>query len=199
MAETVNQETNGTAAETQENEQRTFTQAEMNAIIQDRLTRERGKYADYEALKAKAAKFDAAEEAGKTELQKANEKADALQKQVDAFTKAEQLRTVRQKVSAATGVPAELLSGDTEETCTAQANAILKFAKPNRLSAVKDGGEHGARGGTESDGGSGVRRFKPVFENLILFTKGKKSYGTHKSGTLGNSGRREASQPACYP
>ena len=55
MAETVNQETNGTAAETQENEQRTFTQAEMNAIIQDRLTRERGKYADYEALKAKAA------------------------------------------------------------------------------------------------------------------------------------------------
>ena len=37
MAETVNQETNGTAAETQENEQRTFTQAEMNAIIQDRL------------------------------------------------------------------------------------------------------------------------------------------------------------------
>lgn len=100
MAETVNQETNGTAAETQENEQRTFTQAEMNAIIQDRLTRERSKYADYEALKAKAEKFDEAEEAGKTELQKANEKADALQKQVDAFTKAEQLRTVRQKVSA---------------------------------------------------------------------------------------------------
>ena len=63
MAETVNQETNGTAAETQEKEQRTFTQAEMNAIIQDRLTRERGKYADYEALKAKAAKFDEAEEA----------------------------------------------------------------------------------------------------------------------------------------
>ncbi|MFR8900877.1 hypothetical protein [Hominenteromicrobium sp.] len=71
MAETVNQETNGTAAETQENEQRTFTQAEMNAIIQDRLTRERGKYADYETLKVKAAKFNEAEEAGKTELQKA--------------------------------------------------------------------------------------------------------------------------------
>ena len=40
MAETVNQETNGTAAETQENEQRTFTQAEMNAIIHLRLLRE---------------------------------------------------------------------------------------------------------------------------------------------------------------
>ena len=65
---------------------------------------------------------------------------------MDAFKNAEQLRTVRQKVSAATGVPAELLSGDTEETCTAQANAILKFAKPSGYPAVKDGG------GTESDG-----------------------------------------------
>lgn len=141
MAETVNQETNGTAAETQENEQRTFTQAEMNAIIQDRLTRERGKYADYEALKAKAAKFDAAEEAGKTELQKANEKADALQKQVDAFTKAEQLRTVREKVSKETGVPAELLFGESEEVCKAQAKAILDYARPGTYPTVKDGGE----------------------------------------------------------
>ena len=152
MAETVNQETNGTAAETQENEQRTFTQAEMNAIIQDRLTRERGKYADYEALKAKAAKFDEAEEAGKTELQKANEKADALQKQVDAFKNAEQLRTVREKVSKETGVPAELLFGESEEVCKAQAKAILDYARPGTYPTVKDGGEHGARGGTESDG-----------------------------------------------
>ena len=41
--------------------------AEMNAIISDRLTRERSKYADYDDLKAKAAQFDAAQEAGKTE------------------------------------------------------------------------------------------------------------------------------------
>ena len=65
-----------------------------------------------------------------------------MQKQVDAFTKAEQLRTVRQKVSAATGVPAELLSGDTEEACTAQAQAALKFAKKNEYSypVLRDGG-----------------------------------------------------------
>ena len=141
MAETVNQETNGTAAETQENEQRTFTQAEMNAIIQDRLTRERGKYADYEALKAKAAKFDEAEEAGKTDLQKANEQVATLQKQVDAFTKAEQLRTVREKVSKETGVPSELLFGESEEVCKAQAKAILDYACPGTYPTVKDGGE----------------------------------------------------------
>ena len=42
MNETVNQETNGTAAAQQE--PRTFTQDEVNAIVADRLTRERAKY-----------------------------------------------------------------------------------------------------------------------------------------------------------
>lgn len=138
MAETVNQET-PPAAEGQQTE-RTFTQTEMNAIISDRLTRERSKYADYDDLKAKAQQFDAAQEAGKTELQKANEKAAKLQQQLDALNSANTLREVRAKVSAATGVPADLLSGDTEEACTAQAQAILKFAKPGYPS-VRDGGD----------------------------------------------------------
>ena len=130
MAETVHQEPTTPAAEGQQPE-RTFTQAEMNAIISDRLSRERSKYADYDDLKAKAQQFEAAQEAGKTELQKANEKAAKLQAQLDTLTKAN---------TAATGVPAELLSGDTEEACTAQAQAILKFAQPGYPS-VRDGGE----------------------------------------------------------
>lgn len=138
MAETVHQENTPAAGEQQT--ERTFTQAEMNAIISDRLTRERSKYADYDDLKAKAAQFDAAQEAGKTELQKANEKAAKLQEQLDTLTKANTLRELRSKVAAATGVPAELLSGDTEEACTAQAQAILKFAQPGYPS-VRDGGE----------------------------------------------------------
>lgn len=129
MAETVHQEPTTPAAEGQQPE-RTFTQAEMNAIISDRLSRERSKYADYDDLKAKAQQFDAAQEAGKTELQKANEKAAKLQAQLDTLTKANTLRELRSKVAAATGVPVELLSGDTEESCTAQAQAILKFAQP---------------------------------------------------------------------
>lgn len=140
MAETVHQEPTTPAAEGQQNNERTFTQAEMNAIISDRLSRERSKYADYDDLKAKAQQFDAAQEAGKTELQKANEKAAKLQAQLDALNSANTLREVRAKVSAATGVPADLLSGDTEEACTAQAQAILKFAKPG-YPDVRDGGD----------------------------------------------------------
>lgn len=46
MAETVNQETTPAAGEQQT--ERTFTQAEMNAIISDRLTRERSKFPNQE-------------------------------------------------------------------------------------------------------------------------------------------------------
>lgn len=56
------------------------------------------------------------------------------------MTKANTLRDIRGKVAAATGVPAELLSGDTEEACTAQAQAILKFAQPGYPN-VRDGGD----------------------------------------------------------
>ena len=148
MAETVHQETPGTAAVPQA--ERTFTQAEMNAIIADRLSRERTKYADYDDLKAKAAKYDEVEEAGKTELQKAQSRADALQKEVDAYKQANTLREVRQKVAQQTGVPETLLTADTEEACTAQAQAILAFAKPAGYPAVPDGGEptHPSTGST---------------------------------------------------
>lgn len=133
------QENNGTETVSQE---RTFTQSELNGIIENRLKKENAKYSDYEDLKKKAALFDEMEEAKKSELQKANEKADALQKKIDEMTKANEITAIRNKIASESGVPANLLNGDTEETCKAQAEAILAFAKPNtQYPNVKDGGE----------------------------------------------------------
>ena len=138
VTETVIQE-NGTVTETQE--ERTFTQAELDEIIQSRVGKEKAKYADYEDLKAKAQKFDEIEEANKSEVQKATERADKLQAQIDAMVKSNELRDIRSIVSKETGVPEDLLTGTTKEECEAQANAILSFAKPNGYPTVKDGGE----------------------------------------------------------
>lgn len=124
MNETVNQEMNGTAPAQQEN--RTFSQDEVNAIVADRLTRERAKYADYEDLKGKAAK------------------ADTLQQQLDSLTADSARNAMKQKVSGKTGVPVDLLTGETEEACTAQAQAIRAYANP--YPNVKDGGTAGAIG-----------------------------------------------------
>lgn len=123
--------------------EKTFTQEELNSIIDERLKREREKFADYNELKEKATKYDEVEEANKTELEKATERANSLQAELDQLKTAEQLRIMRQEVSEETGVPAMLLTGETKEACMDQANGIKAFAKPNYPS-VPDGGEpHG--------------------------------------------------------
>lgn len=124
MNETVTQEARTTAAGGQQ-EPRTFTQEEVNSIVADRLSRERAKYADYDDLKAKASQYD------------------TTKAQLDALNSANARRDMIARVAAATGCPAELLTGDTEEACTAQAQAITAFAKsqqPAGYPNVKDGG-----------------------------------------------------------
>ncbi|MCQ2509392.1 MAG: hypothetical protein MJ116_02870 [Lachnospiraceae bacterium] len=118
----------------------TFTQEQVNAMISKRVNEEKAKYADYDTLKEKAGKYDQQQNEGKTDLQKANERADALQKQVDQLTKDNAVKAAREKVAAETKVPIELLTGETEEDCKKQAEAIMKFAKPNGYPGTKKGG-----------------------------------------------------------
>lgn len=133
---------NGANAQEPKTEERTFTQAELNAIVQKRIGEEKAKYENYEELKEKAQKFDEIAEANKTELQKAKEKADGLQVELDNIKKATALRDLRDEVSKTKGVPANLLTGATREECEAQADQILTFAKASPgYPAVPDGGE----------------------------------------------------------
>ena len=139
--ETVNQDMNATTQTANEPE-RTFTQTELDAIVRDRLQRERNKYADYEAYKEKAEKFDAAEEAQKTELQKATERATALETELNTLKRANEIRVIRDQVAKETGVPATLLTADTEEACKEQAEAIKAFAQPSSgYPVINDAGE----------------------------------------------------------
>ena len=117
------------AEETATQPARTFTQAEVDAIIGDRLTRERAKYQDYEDLKQRAA----AAETTSAELQTQKAKAAELQAQLDALQKDIEARNARDKVSAETGVPANLLTGQTEEENKALADAILKWRGPDAI------------------------------------------------------------------
>lgn len=135
--ETVNQE----QATGTEQAEKTFTQAELDAIISDRLKREREKYGDYDALREKATRLDEIEEASKTELQKATERAEKLESELTQLKKAEEIRQIREKVASSTGVPASLLTGETEEACTEQAAGILSFKTSAPYPTVKDGGE----------------------------------------------------------
>jgi len=145
--ETVNQETapetkpaeNPVAAGTAPAPEpaRSFTQTEVDAIVGERLSRERAKFADYEDLKKAATEL----EQSRTELRTAKEEAAALKKQVEDLNRDINIRNAREKVSAETGVPASLLMGSTEEECKAQADAILKWKGPaSNYPESRDGG-----------------------------------------------------------
>lgn len=92
-----------------------FTQADLERHINERLTREREKYKDYDELKAKA---ETLESASKSELEKAIEKAnraEARQKEMETQTR--------------------------ERVITAEAKAIaaeLGFTKPDRAIKLAD-------------------------------------------------------------
>ena len=134
-----------------EGQTRTFTQDEVNAIVGKRLAEEKGKYADYDVLKAKALKFDEAEEASKTELQKATERATALETELNGLKKAEEIRVMRENVAKETGIPSNLLTGTNEDECKAQAEAIKAYAQPSGYPKVKDGGEISKPTGTAKE------------------------------------------------
>lgn len=145
MESTVNQvATTNPDGQTVEQNERTFTQAEMDAIIADRLKRERTKYSDYEELKSKASKLDELEEANKSELQKATERANELESKLAGLEKQNEIRSIREKVAKESGIPASalsLLTGETEEACMEQAKAIMSIATPNGYPSIPDGGE----------------------------------------------------------
>lgn len=141
--ETVNQETNVTVdkAQSEPASDKTFTQAELNEIVQSRIERERAKYEGYEALKEKAAKFDELEEASKSELQKAQEKVSKLEAEINKMKHEKEISEIKAKVSKEKGIPIDLLTGETEEACISQADNILSFARANGYPSIVDGGE----------------------------------------------------------
>ena len=133
--ETVNQET---TQNTPEQADRTFTQAEVDTIIGERLKREREKYADYPDLRTKAGAYD--------DLVKRHAEAtteiETLKGKVQEMTRAIESRNARDKVSADTGVPANLLTGNTVEECEEQAKRILAWRGPTpSYPTLPDGGE----------------------------------------------------------
>jgi len=136
--DTIQVEENATQGATAE---RTFTQSEMDAIIGERLKRDRAKYADYDELKAKAAKFDEAEEAGKSELQKAVEERDRLKAEVEKLNAERERAEAVAKAAAEHKVDASLLArmtGDVDENARFLAE---QMANAPKYGVVPDGGE----------------------------------------------------------
>jgi len=99
------------------------SQDDLNKIIGERV--KRAKPADYDDLKAKAAKFDEIEQANKTELEKLTEERDKLRSESESSS----LRAARLEVALEKGLTAtqaKRLVGTSREEFEADADELLK-------------------------------------------------------------------------
>lgn len=129
------------------------TQDDLNRIIADRVRREREKFADYAELQGKAQKFDAAEEAARSELEKAIARAEQAESRIQAFESEKQIKQWKDEVAEATGVPAAALSGATREEIEAHASVLKPFIQDaNRGPVVPSAGDSPTNTALNGDG-----------------------------------------------
>ena len=120
----------GGSGEGNEPEPKSFTQEQVDQIVEKRLAKERGKYKDYDELKSKAMKLDEMENAGKSELDKLKESNAALRKQIDDAAAEKQHAEWVSEVAKDKGVPAELLRGSTKDELEAHADLLQAALHP---------------------------------------------------------------------
>lgn len=102
------------------------SQEQLNAVLADRLKRERAKYGDYSDLKAKAARLDEIEQAAKSDLEKATEANAKLTAELEAL-KLNQLRTEIAVSKGLDPASARFLTGTTQEQIEADADDLVKL------------------------------------------------------------------------
>ena len=68
--------------------------------------------------------------------------------ELNALKQSNAVREIRERISKEVGVPASLLTAETEDECKTQAEAIKDFARPGNYPRVRDGGEVQPSGAT---------------------------------------------------
>ena len=138
-------------------EPKTFTQEEVNAIVEKRVARVKSEPpADYEELKRKAAAYDEAQEAAKTELQKATEAATGWKAKYDELNAQVERRKAIDSAAAEYKVDASMLArmeGDVEDN--AKFLAERAEAEP-KYGDMHDSGNY--QGGQEAGDGDWLRK-----------------------------------------
>jgi len=135
-------------------EAKTFTQDQVNAFMAEEKRKTQAGFADYDAIKAKAAEFDKVAEANKTELQKERDRADAAEKLVGGFQQEKQVIAWAEDAVKGSTIPASVLRGSTEDEIKAHFEQLKAIAAPapvtTRRTAVPAGKSDKDEGGSRA-------------------------------------------------
>jgi hypothetical protein len=131
-----------TAEEGAENEFKPITsQEDLDKLIGARINKVKSQFADYDDIKTKAAEFDKAQEASKTELEKAERERDELR-----------LAHARAEVALAKGLTptqAKRLVGTTKDELEADADELLADLGSTKAKADPKSLKSGSSGSSE--------------------------------------------------
>lgn len=157
----MNNETNETTTSEAASEKsgRVFTQEQVNTLLAEQKRRQAEKFADYDELKAKAAQFDDATQAAKSDLERAIERAEKAEQAVqDANTRLAERdhQILVAEVAAEKQVPAGHLTGSTREELVASADALLAW-RAEQVPQVRKGPFTPRSGSGSSTRASGVQ------------------------------------------
>ena len=142
---------------------RTFTQEEVDRIINERLGRERGRKSDYEELKEKAGQTADLE----SKLSKALEENEKLKNEAKQAEHEKELSTIRANVAAKHGITdPSVLAGDDEKQIGEYAEKLMKvFTDMRSRGTVAD---QSARTGQAKTKHSSREDFVNAMSNTLL-------------------------------
>jgi hypothetical protein len=103
--------------------ERTFTQDQVNSFLADQKRKFTAQFADYDQLRADSDELALIRESEMTELQRALERAEQAEQRASAA----EYNSMLSKIAAAKGVPAESLTGSTEEELNTSADALIAW------------------------------------------------------------------------
>ena len=106
------------------------SQADLDRIIGERLSRERTKFADYDDLKAKAAKFDTTEQASLSELERERKARADVEGELTKYRTRDQVATWATEIVKDSNVPASVLRGTTKEELLEHFEQVKALAVP---------------------------------------------------------------------
>ena len=162
--------------------EKTFSQAELDKAIKERLERERKKYADYEDLKKAKSELDEIKRGKMTEIDKLKadlETAKAESVSLTAQINEMNLNNMKSKIASEMGIPSEFavrLSGNTEEEVRADAEKLKPLFKAK--GAVGGAGVHSGGKNLASDTDAGAYG-KTLAQSVLNRTK-KAEHGFFK-------------------
>lgn len=130
----------------------TFSQADVDRIVGQRLARERAQYADYDQLKEAAAELAKIREGEKSELQKFQEQLEA-EKQARESAQSELAAVKRTQYGMDKGLPrdlAELLTAADDEGLDAQIEKLLPHVAKAEVKTLSSGSLRSGASGSGS-------------------------------------------------